>query len=190
MKKAEDELLANTDAIVGFTPLHTSKQKPGFSAIKKQILQRFRQEEYEQLAQDLFSYGLSRSYIESFFLEEGHPILSWALIGVSTIDPLLFLYKNVPKEILQELLSYKNFSILETFLFGQSGIEDLGWYDATRQKYQIEKFKILLAIDETQVQKFMVDNSYKSFVTQNIQSNYSTALNQYRDTQYDEKCRY
>jgi hypothetical protein len=142
----------------GFFPKPRSKS----ADIRKMVIQHFRQERYDPLRKILSNRGFleNEDEVKNFFLKEGPVILSWAL-DASTVEPLKFLADEniIPKQALQAVLRKRDFSVLRTFLYTQTGIQAAGRYTAELREVQIEKFKILLSIDGDEIRRFMNDSS-------------------------------
>jgi hypothetical protein len=147
-----------------FTPYQQVKNQPGYSAIKKQILNLLLRGEYDELTSYFSRYRPQE--IEDFFNKEGRVIFSWSIINASDCQPLNFLIKTVPTPIVCRLLTDKDFSILNSFLGGQKKMENYTIYDETERELAIEKLKALTSIENHEINDFIDKNapvSLKSF---------------------------
>lgn len=164
-----------------FIPLsEASLASLNYADIKKRVLKRFSNHEYAQLEQDLLSYRFNKSFISDFFRQEGFTILRFALIDSLDTRPMEFLCKNVPLDVLRDILSSQDYDVLKSFLMTQAGLEDLGWYDASVKERQIEKFKYLLKIDQEGIRDFMEKNQQERYMTDNIKENFSMFVSEKR----------
>ncbi len=164
-----------------FIPLSESRAAHiNYADIKKRVLKRFSNNEYDQLDQDLLSYNLNKSFISDFFRQEGFTILRFALIDALDTRPMEFLCKNVPVDVLKDILSSQDYDILKSFLISQAGLEDLGWYDENVKERQIEKFKCLLKIDQEGVRYFMERNRQDHYMRHRIKENFSDVVSEKR----------
>ena len=154
----------------------SSNVRLDYTKMKKTILRRFANEEFDRLDQELAAYKLSRSDILGFFSEEGQPIFNSAMSGCASELPLQFLYDHVPVECLKMILEKESYKILSTFLQNQAYIESLGWYNGNVKENQIKKFKFLLSIDKDGVIDFMKQNENQPYMTTEIKENFSIVL--------------
>ena len=150
--------------------------------IRKRVLQRFNEDAYAQLKQDIQSYGLTTDGVGKFFLKEGRFLLRWALIDATSNKPLKFFKEEVPTQALQKVLSQDDFSVFKSFLLVQAGLEKMGWYNKVKEERQIEKFKALLAIDSEGITNFVEKNTTnKNIVSDRIKENFDNVLKQFKE---------
>lgn len=161
-----------------FAPFSSIRRSP--ATIKKHMFQRFNKNEYDQLKQDLVTFGITDTELNAFFQEEGIGLLMWAL-GIPNARPLQTLINIAPLH-LKEILKRNDYHALECFLLAQMGIEDHGGYNQKKAENQIQKFKMLLSIDSEAVEAFMDKGmANKKPLSNNLKANFATALEQFKE---------
>lgn len=173
-------------ADVGYTETVSSVSKSFFTdssskfrKISKRVFKRFFAGEYQELENDLVLYRLTKEQITDFFLAEGHSILNWAIVSALNAKPLAFLSKIVDRLTLKKVLLSDDLTILQDFLFAESGLERGGVENYEEVKAsQIEKIRLMLDIDRETLEGFIKEKiSTKSrCVTKNMESNFNEAL--------------
>jgi hypothetical protein len=167
---------------------------PGFFApgkklnsldLMNQIIGCFSSGEYDALKKRLSEQGyLEEGNIKTFFSRRGEVFLSWVL-NANSSKPFYFLNENVPKNILQYALKKGDFSALTTYLYTEAVKQDEGEeeYTLDSKALQVEKFKILLGIDEPTIKDFMQEsrNRMKTFLTECTEENFAQAEAEYKE---------
>jgi hypothetical protein len=162
---------------VAFTPLQNARNTVDHEKMRKKILKRFANEEYEQLNQDLVEYGIDKRVISTFFLDQGYSVLDSALSGSASVLPMKFICKNVPLDYLKIVVEQNNYAVIENFLRSQCYMEKLKFYNENVKNTQVEKLEYLLAIDKEGVMEFMERNKNMPYVTCEIKENFLRAVN-------------
>ncbi len=162
----------DTKENLAFTPL----AKPHTSAVRKIWIQRTRAGEYEQLKKDLTSYENRGVKIEDFFRKEGRALLNWAISTMTNAEPLSFICENVPKELIKEMLSSKNYSMLNTLLLEETGMEELNRVTPARTENFGKKIKNLLNIDPNGVREFLENSLSRSEIGPKVKDSIKKAL--------------
>ena len=125
-----------------FTPL---AKKPNTAKLRIIWLRFSREQQYEQLKEELELYQKRGGTLERFFEKEGQILLKEALL--SNPEHLAFMVENVPKESIQQVLQRKNYSLLHSFLLTMTGLEEYDKFDEKELKGCIEKIQRLLNIE-------------------------------------------
>lgn len=121
---------------------------------------------------------------EDFFLKEGRLLLNWAIVIQADFKPFEFICSNVIKTAIANILSQDNFSIIKTFLIGESGLDDSHLTSSMTLKYRIEKFKLLLIIDaETKVKlrSFMEQTVEEKKLSKEVKNSIREAIIEYEN---------
>jgi len=136
-----------------FTPYAKTKSSPNHTAMKKHTIGFLMKNDLEGLSSYFINFIPKE--INDFFKKEGIAILNWAIICSSNPQDLEFLAEKVHKDIINEILENKDFSILSSFLGGQENMEEQGICTETEKSLMVKKIKILLAIGNDEVVGFI-----------------------------------
>ncbi|MBP9728636.1 MAG: hypothetical protein KBD23_00635 [Gammaproteobacteria bacterium] len=156
-----------------FVPYKKMKQQPNFSRMQKIFLTYLNTGQYESI--ESYLSGYASQTIENFYKEKGGVFLRWALIDAPSVEPLVFLVKNIPENITRDLLSVCNFSSLHGFLYAQKAREEVGSLTQERRKLAAQKINILLNINDVEIHRF-VDNNVTDNMRENLKNIESATL--------------
>src|SRR5690606_21883366 len=132
-----------------------SFSKPKASSARRQWINRFRNEEFEQLKKDLQIWNQKGLTVENIFETEGQAILDWAIRTSSTVRPLSFILENASREAIKKSISADNCFILNMFLLTEIGLDGINQTSQERLNNRREKIKLLLEIDSDDIRTFM-----------------------------------
>lgn len=132
--------------------------------------------EYEHLRQVLSDFHLQGQAMSDFFAKKGSFLLRCAIFYWDNPDSLRFIISNVPQDILQHTLCKDHYSVLESFLRGESILEKMGEVDEERLKNRFEKFKLLLQIDREGLEMYKDSEYFKTQVADKVKSSFQTAI--------------
>jgi hypothetical protein len=155
-----------------FAPMYSYKPM----AIRKQVFDALRNEQYPQLKIELKQWGADK--VSEFFIREGAAILDWAIF-TKKAAPLFFLYEVMPSEMLKNLLSKDDWELLRGFLMSESGMEKLKIPSAESRYERIKKFTALLTIGEDKLKNFIEANENEDYMTDLIRNDFRIAIDQY-----------
>ncbi len=180
MKK--QEIKANKKGVVTFskdvlsyeksiTTYKATQKCPNFSKMKDQVLSYLHEGKYEEINQYLKTYMPQE--VTEFYSAKGKIILSWAINYCAKSKPMEFLISNMPRDLVEEILSKNDFSMLVCFLGSQSHLDRKGNY---HEEEMIEKIKILLNFNCSKIIKAIEDNiSNKDFISNNVKQSFEVA---------------
>ncbi len=159
---------------VEFTPYQKTK-KLHYTDMKRDVLSLLQKAEYNQVISYFTSFIPQE--INAFFKKEGKILLRWAIINSSDCQILDFLINKIPPEISIQCLTENNFSILDSFLGGQSTMEKSNLWNEFERKLAVEKLKILFKLDSQEINEFIENNTTPSLKNLLINSHKTTNNN-------------
>ncbi len=148
------------------------KKRPNFSTMKDHILSYLNEEKYEEINSYLKTY--TPQEVNEFYYAKGKILLSWAINYCAHFGPMEFLIKNMPRDLIEEILTQNDFSMLVCFLGGESYLDQEGsGYNAEEI---IKKIKLLLDFNNSKITDAIEYNiNSKDFITSNVKQAFKLA---------------
>lgn len=148
-----------------------AQRRPNFSKMKDQVLLYLHEGKYDETSEYLKVYMPQE--ISEFYYAKGKILLSWAINYSTNSKSMEFLIRNMPRDLVEEILSKNDFSMLVCFLGSQSHLDQLNSYNAEEM---IKKIKILLNFNCSKITQAIEDNiSNKDFISSNIKQSFELA---------------
>ena len=111
--------------------------------------------------------------VTEFYYTMGKILLSWAINYCISSGSMEFLIKNMPRELIEEILTQNDFSMLVCFLGSQSHLDQVGSYN---EEEMINKIKLLLDFKSSKISKAIEDNiNDRDFITSNVKQSFQLA---------------
>jgi hypothetical protein len=140
-----------------FVPYPEAKRRQCLSQVKKMIFRCRREDKHQEFKPYFGSY--TPKEIEGFFRKEGRLFFSLALIDASNALPLKWLTDKMSPNIVLDILTMNDFSVLAGFLGGQKVMESFGEPTEETRTLVVEKLKILLKLNDPNVSMFIEHNT-------------------------------
>lgn len=152
--------------------------EPRFDLMRKYLLERIAEGRPDTLEDDLKDRGINLAILDAWFRshEQGRPILYKAVLLSRTVNLLAFIENKISKKTIKEVMGNNFSDLLEAFLRAQPEWERFKWYTAERKQLRIEKFKVLLKIDQEFVMNFIEQHKDEPYMTAAVQEEYAEAL--------------
>ena len=161
-----------------FTPL----AKPHSSALRKLWIERCHSAQYEELAKDLTKYNSMGLTSKRFFEKEGMALVSRALIAKADSQELYFICESIPKNLIEKVLSDKDFCLLQMFVLGTTEMENRGILDPEKLEERFKKIWLLIKVSD-EVKKFLESQILLPNVGEGVKDHIAKAL-----SMFESKC--
>jgi hypothetical protein len=163
-----------------YTPLKKSKNFE-LAAIRRYLIKNLKADQVEAVEKEFKARGFSDQFLSDFLEQEHREIFSWLLIESLNTRSFQFILNTFSREALQRKLKETNFSSLNIFLKERAALEGLGLLSQEKRNLDVEKFKLLFAIDPEGTQHFIKEANDKreNFIKPSLLEDYSIALEKY-----------
>jgi hypothetical protein len=137
--------------------------------------------EYKLLEERLQEFGLNQEpKMYDYFRKEGPYLLRHSTLSQRNPEHLRFICEHVPEDLLRGVLRADNYSNIDGFLLGHTGMEKRGLIDEERLHERREKLNLLFKIDPEGLEEYVESKYFGTRFSTGVKASFQEAVAAYK----------